>query len=400
MDRLDFMWLTWNLVLGLVMCSDQLIAEGELPLGIVKEKPASGPCVPLNDGRDGYMVPYVHTLGETGVSIEMIPVPGGRAMLGSPDQELGRSDDEGPCFEVQLEPYWIGKTEITWAQFSPFMRSYDIFRQLNGKNYNRVPADRRADAVTVPTPLYAPNHHREFSNTQQHPAVTMTQYSAKQYTKWLSGVTGIQYRLPTEAEWEYAARAGSKAAYCFGDDVQQLGEYAVFSTEEGAAVVGSKQPNAFGLYDMHGNVWEWTVEQYSADGYASRGGKLMVGFDGVQWPTQRDSQCVRGGCWQDDSSRLRSASRMGSDHVEWTLEDPEVPTSPWWYTSDPSRMVGMRLVRSVSPLPQDLIRRFWETEIPELQDDINMSLQEGRSREGIPSPELLDALKRKPKTAK
>jgi formylglycine-generating enzyme len=102
---------------------------------------------------------------------------------------------------------------------------------------------------------------------------------------------------------------------------------------------------------------------------------------------------VRGGCWNDPPERVRSASRMGSDRNDWAREDPEVPQSPWWYTSDPARMVGMRLVRSAKPLSRKLIDKFWENEIQELQDDINATVQEGRGIEGLPIPELLKELK-------
>ena len=341
------------------------------------------------------MVAYVHRLGETGVSFEMVPVPGGKITVGSLETEPGHRSDEQPCFEVELAPFWIGKTEVTWKEFYLFMRSYEVFKKLAVREVRQVKPSNRADAITVPTPLYDQAHHQAYGRDPDHPAVTMTQYSAKQYTKWLAGVTGIQYRLPTEAEWEYAARAGSKTAYCFGDDPSELDRYAVHSTTDGASVVASKQSNLFGLYDMHGNVWEWTIEQYSPTGFDSRGGRSFVGFDGTQWPTTVDSQCVRGGSWNDNPDRVRSAARMGSNQQDWSDIDPEVPTSPWWYTTDPSRMVGMRLVRSAKPLNKDLIAKFWDNEIVALQDDVNACLQEGRGRDGLPVPELLEELKAK-----
>ena len=360
-------------------------------IGIVESQTSLGPCVAMDGGKGGYMVPYIHELGATGISFEMIPVPGGRVSVGSPEKEAGHRGDEGPMFEVELAPFWIGKTEVTWREFQGFMRTDSVFRKQETKGIRKITDRNRTDAVTVPTPLYEEAHHKEYGNDPRHPAVTMTQYSAKQYTKWLSGITGVQYRLPTEAEWEYAARAGSSFAYCFGNEPSLVDQYAVHSTTR-CALVASKKPNLFGLYDMHGNVWEWTIEQYSPNGFQKQGGQKYHELDGTQWVTRVNSQCVRGGSWSDPPNRVRSASRMGSDQSDWASDDPAIPMSPWWYTSDPSRMVGMRLVRSAKPLSQQLINKFWEIEIQELQDDVNECLEFGRGRAGLAVPELLNEL--------
>lgn len=103
----------------------------------------------------------------------------------------------------------------------------------------------------------------------------MTQYAAKQYTKWLSRLTGQQLRLPTEAEWEHACRGGSTTHYSFGDEPEQLDEFAWYqrTRTETTHAVGQKQPNAFGLYDIPGNVMEWCIGSYTEDGYTSLAGK-------------------------------------------------------------------------------------------------------------------------------
>lgn len=391
---LDLVCSTLLLLFFLMLSLRQVKADDSIPkiLGMADTRPPSGPFVPIDEGKKGYMVPYVQKLGDSGASFEMIPVPGGRVTVGSPQNEVGHRPDEGPTYSVELAPFWIGKTEVTWGDFEGFMESHLVFKKHAANRVRQVTTSNRADAVTVPTLLYAPAHHKEFGDDPKHPAVTMTQYSAKQYTKWLSGITGVQYRLPTEAEWEYAARAGSQSAYCFGDSPSILDEYAVHS-QSTCGLVASKKPNPFGLYDMHGNVWEWTIEQYSPTGYIAHAGKSFAGLEATQWATKLDLQCVRGGCWNDAPDRVRSASRMGSDRSEWAMEDPEIPQSPWWYTSDPSRMVGMRLVRSATPLNKKWIDRFWENEIQELQDYINASVQEGRGIEGLPIPALLKELK-------
>ena len=363
--------------------------------GISKTKPDKGPFVAIDGGKGGYMVPYTESFERTNISFEMIPVPGGEVTIGSPDSEAGRSEDEGPQFKVQLQPFWMAKTELTWGEFNTFMRSYDVFKKLTSAGIRQVTDDIRADAITVPTPLYDPGKTYEYGDDKNQPAVTMTQYSAKQYTKWLSGLTGVQYRLPTEAEWEFAARAGSKTSYSFGDDPAELEKYAVFAATEGAAKVGSKAPNAYGLHDMHGNVWEWTIDQFSPKGFEGRGGKSFAGFEATHWPTEADSRCVRGGGWQDPAERVRSAARMGSIDEDWKDEDPNVPLSPWWYTSDPSRMVGMRLVRSATPLSKELMVKFWEIDAAAIQEDVDARLQEGRGAIGISVPELIKEFQRK-----
>jgi len=363
--------------------------------GISKTKPANGPFVPIDGGKGGYMVAYTQAFERTNISFEMIPVPGGEVTIGSPASEPGRSDDEGPQFTVKLEPFWIAKTELTWGEYNTFMRSYDVFKRLASSNIRQVTPESQVDAITVPTPLYDPGKTYEYGDDKSQPAVTMTQYSAKQYTKWLSGLTEVQYRLPTEAEWEYAARAGSKTAYSFGDDPAELEKYAVFGREDGAAKVGSKAPNAFGLHDMHGNVWEWTIDQFAVKGFEKFAGKSLSGFDATYWPTEADSRCVRGGGWQDPAERVRSSARMGSVDKEWKEEDPNIPLSPWWYTTDPARMVGMRLVRSAAPLSDELIRNFWEIDVDAIKDAVDARILEGRGVLGLSVPELIKEFQRK-----
>ncbi|HUP82309.1 MAG TPA: SUMF1/EgtB/PvdO family nonheme iron enzyme [Pirellula sp.] len=363
--------------------------------GISKTKPETGLFVAIDGGKGGYMVPYTESFERTNISFEMIPIRGGEVTMGSPESESGRSEDEGPQFTVKLAPFWMAKTELTWGEYNTFMTSYDVFKKLSGAGIRQVTVDNRVDAITVPTPLYDPAKTYEYGDDKSQPAVTMTQYSAKQYTKWLSGLTGVQYRLPTEAEWEYAARAGSRTAYSFGNDPAELEKYAVFDVTDGAAKVGSKAPNAFGLHDMHGNVWEWTIDQFSPKGFEHRGGKSFLGLESTNWPTEADSRCARGGGWQDPAERLRSAARMGSADEDWKNEDPNVPLSPWWYTSDPARMVGMRLVRSAIPLSKEMIAKFWEIDVAAIQEDVDARLQEGRGAIGISVPELIKEFQRK-----
>ena len=364
-------------------------------LGISKTQPDSGPFVKLAD--DAFMVPYSHAVEGTEVSFEMIPIPGGKTTIGSPDEQPGHSQDEGPEFTVQVEPFWMAKTELTWAEYKTFLKTYDIFKRLSRQGVRKASGLDQADAITIPTPLYEPSFTYEFGDDPQQPAVTMTQYSAKLYTQWLSGLTGTQYRLPSETEWEYAARAGTTTAYSFGDDPAELDQYAAFAdnSPDGAPKVGSKKPNLFGLHDMHGSVWEWTLDHYATDSYSGRQGKTLSVSESLVMPKEKSSRCVRGGGWQDPPERLRSAARLGSDDKVWKDADPNVPKSPWWFTDDPARMVGMRLVRSANPLPQEDLKKIWGVDHNEINEDVLFRLEEGRGAIGISVPELLQDFKRK-----
>lgn len=359
--------------------------------GIVSTKPAAGISVPI---EGGFMVPYSVTIPGTNVQFEMIPVPAGKFSIGSPDAEPERKEDEGPQVEVEVPPFWLAKNELTWAEYKIYMSLYQVFKKLYTNNIRKVSDDNRVDAITAPTPLYDASHTFEFGEDPQQPAVTMTQYSAKQYTKWLSGMTGTQYRLPTEAEWEYAARGGSKSAYSFGDDVKQLADYACFEGNNtgGPSKVGQKKPNAFGLNDMHGNVWEWTMDAYSEDGYEAIGSGPVTLEKAIQWPTSAYPRCVRGGGWQDPADRCRSAVRMGSEDEDWKDEDPNVPLSPWWYTSDPARSVGMRIARSLKPIAPEQLKLYWDVDNDDIAQDIQMRIDEGRGASGLPVPELAKEL--------
>jgi formylglycine-generating enzyme required for sulfatase activity len=175
-----------------------------------------------------------------------------------------------------------------------------------------------------------------------YPAICMTHLAAKVYTKWLSAKTGRYYRLPTEAEWEYACRAGSKTAYGFGDDPKALPDYAWFYTnaDDKYHEVGKKKPNAWGLHDMHGNVAEWVLDQYVSDGYrrlleTTRHCPLLV-------PETIYPRVVRGGSYMDDPKACRSAARRGSTD-DFMMGDPQMPKSIWYHTD--ARFVGFRVVR-------------------------------------------------------
>jgi formylglycine-generating enzyme required for sulfatase activity len=386
------------LLVATLLCSLSISsARAEAPAtgpGIAQEKPQQGPAVKVDDG---YMIPYTVTIPGTDVTFEMIPVPGGKFKMGSPDGEEDRRDDEGPQIEVVVDPMWVAKTEVTWAQYKEYMKLYAIFKEFESSKTRVVTDQNKVDAITAPTELYDSSFTYEYGEEPDQPAVTMTQYAAQQYSKWLSLVTGQQYRLPTEAEWEYAARAGTTTAYSWGDDAEDIDKYAAYfdNSDEGPSAVAARAPNAFGLFDMHGNAAEWTVNQYSEDGYAAFAGKQPIkAIDVVKWPVEAYPCVVRGGSWEMDPPDLRSAARIASDDDEWKSEDPNFPRSPWWFTSDPSRGVGMRLFRSYQPLSTAKITKFWEASSEDVIADIQSRLDGGRGGMGLVDKSLPAAIKK------
>ncbi|MEW4455298.1 formylglycine-generating enzyme family protein [Bremerella sp. JC817] len=361
-------------------------------VGISPNKPESGPFVKIDEG---YMVPYEITIPGTDVKLKMVPVPGGTLKLGSPESEAGHTDAEAPEVDVEIEPFWMAEHETTWKQYKPYMELYQQFKKFQAAGVRKVTDDNKIDAITAPTPLYEPSFTFEHGEDPELPAVTMTNYSARQYTKWLSGVTGMQYRLPSEAEWEFAATGGAKTAYHFGDDAEQLGDYAWFSgnSDEAPHLVKGKKPNQFGLYDMHGNVWEWVLDQYSEEGFARLEGKKLKALDTVAWPSEPDPLMVKGGGWDDDAESCRAASKMGSSDEDWKQEDPNVPLSPWWFTSYPSTCVGFRVIRPLHEVEKKEADKFYRPEIEFLNLDVGDRLIEGRGVLGLVDPELPAAIK-------
>jgi formylglycine-generating enzyme required for sulfatase activity len=192
-----------------------------------------------------------------------------------------------------------------------------------------------------------------------YPAICMTQLAAVKFCEWLSAMTGHFYRLPTEAEWEYACRAGTDTAYSFGDDPSQLSDYAWYkeNSQDKYQKVGTKKANPWGLYDMHGNVAEWTLDQYVPTVYRNRTqgetNPLTVGEK--VYP-----KAVRGGSWMDSPNRLRSAARRPSSK-KWKKRDPQIPKSKWWHTDAP--FVGFRIVRPLETPSEEEQKKYWKYEL-------------------------------------
>ena len=345
-------------------------------LALAAQKPAEPPPVypDMPKGRppvlevpdasaatEGEMKRYAERVPGTSATFDLVPIRGGKFTMGTGESEAGRKPAEGPTHEVEIAPFWMGRTEVTWDEYLPFQMKLDKAERAKGAAQG-APQDPWADAVSRPTPPYVP---MDFGmGTAGFPAISMTQFAARQYTQWLSMKTGRFYRLPTEAEWEYACRAGTGGAYSFGDDPAALGEYAWFLDNAGETYhkVGTKKPNPWGLFDMHGNVCEWVLDRYDDQFYASAGaGALGV----VAWPTKVMPCVVRGGSWDDEATRLRSGARRGST-AGWQQQDPQLPKSIWYLTN--AQFVGFRVVRPLVEPSEEEKQRAWSADTEAIRE--------------------------------
>lgn len=360
--------------------------------GLVAEPPAAGPSVKT---ARGYMVPYEFEIPGTEAKVKMLPIPGGKFRFGSPESEPKRAADEGPVVEVEVSPFWMAETETTWAQFKPYMRMNDAFQKIARQKVRPITDGDKPWVVTAPSNLYDTSFTFKLGDEPFLPAVTMSHFTARQYTKWLSGITGTAFRLPSETEWEYACRAGTSTAYSFGDDPKKLDEFAWHfgNSEDTLHRVGQKKPNPWGLLDMHGNVGEWVLDEFTEAGHGWLGAGPVKAEAAVKWPTRLFPRVIKGGSWDDDADRCRSASRRQSHDDDWRAEDPNVPQSPWWFTSDPALSVGFRIIRPLEEMSPDLRKKVWESDLPEIEETSNRRIdKEGRGGRGIADPKLIEIL--------
>ena len=312
------------------------------------------------------MLPYTDTIVGTEVTFDMLPIPAGKFTMGSPETEPGRKPDEGPQREVEIAPFWMGKYEVTWDQFELFMypaeeKKARELKQLD-PSFNKI-----TDAVTRPTQPYV---EMSFGMGKGgYPAISMTQHAANKFCQWLSAKTGQFYRLPTEAEWEYACRAGTTTAYSWGDDASKAGEYAWHGKNSDFKYqkVGKKKPNPWGLFDMHGNVIEWTLDQYAPDIYKTGAAANPWNKATLPYP-----HSARGGSWDDDDlGKLRSAARRASDKT-WKIQDPQLPKSIWYHTD--AQFLGLRVVRPLHVPSADEMLAYWNSGVE--KDDPRLSKSE------------------------
>jgi formylglycine-generating enzyme required for sulfatase activity len=208
-----------------------------------------------------------------GITLEMVSLPAGEFLMGSPDSDSDASDDEKPPHQVKVNSFAIGKYPVTQAQY---------------------------EAVMGTNPSY-------FKNNPQNAVERVSWNDAQAFCQKLSQITGKTYRLPTEAEWEYACRAGTTTRFYFGDDANQLGDYAWYdgNSQDETHPVGQKKPNAWGLHDMIGNVWEWCEDNWHYN-------YIGAPTDGSAWLKNGNDNhsLLRGGSWFGNPYLCRSAFRV------------------------------------------------------------------------------------------
>lgn len=300
------------------------------------------------------MKDYVSKIPKTGVPYDMVAIRGGEFLMGSPPDEPKRKDDEGPQVRVKVSPFWMARYETSWDQYDPFMISKRPRYKDGTLQYPQHLKDPTpADFVSSPTSPYT---EMDFNmGYEGFPAICMTHHAANKFCEWLSFQTGHFYRLPTEAEWEYACRAGTTGPYSCA--TTELEHFAVLDPKQirvGYERIGTKRPNPWGLHDMHGNVMEWCLDQYRRNAYSQWEGNPVV--DPLTRPKTRYPRVVRGGSWYDPEEELRSARRIPSS-PDWLIQDPELPKSLWYLTD--AHWLGFRVVRPLAVPSLDEMLFAW-----------------------------------------
>jgi len=297
---------------------------------------------------------YTEYIPNTSVSFNMVAIDGGAFSMGSPDNDAYREEDEEPVRTVTLSPFFMGETEVSWDEFWRFFGSTISEGHLD-PNLVREHNAGSPDAITGPTPPFGtPDQGWGFGSR---PAITMTHYAAQTYCQWLSKMTGKRYRLPTEAEWEYACRSGTETPYffegdpkkyssdglrsrIFGIDTTIINRYVVYDQNSGGKTLepASVKPNSFGLKNMSGNVLEYCSDWYAPDAYEQTGSTVT----NPAGPESGTEHVIRGGFYASGAQDVRSAARASTQYEPWMKTDPQQPKSMWWYSD--FKGIGFRVV--------------------------------------------------------
>lgn len=299
---------------------------------------------------------FLQQVPGTTVSFTMIAIPGGVFAMGSPEHESFHRTTESPVREVSVSSFFMGETEVTWDEFLEFYYA----TKSEGRMDPRIAIERNlnpVDGISGPTPLFG---QRDYGwGYGKSPVVAISHYAAQVYCQWLSLKTGKKYRLPTEAEWEYAARGGTQTPYFFKGDPKKYSQtawwdtlfgkdttmntYVVYKHNSGGRPHTAERvmPNPFGVKNMLGNVMEYCSDWYAEDAYAQTGNRVS----NPQGPEQGEEHVVRGGSFYSEANDVRCASRDYTRNEAWQATNPQSPKSIWWLTD--CNQVGFRVVCEV-----------------------------------------------------
>ena len=315
-------------------------------------------------------VNYTEQIPGTAVAFNMVAIPGGTYNMGSPGNEPFRNDDEGPVRKVTISPFFMGELEVTWEMYWSFYAQTmsegrippSAIYEANSKvmqsvmqQLNEAGIASGIDGVSGPTPPFG--FPDQGWGGVDRPAITMTHYAAEMFCLWLTQKTGKLYRLPTEAEWEYAARGGTSTPYFFEGspkkfsdlgfirkfikaDTAVINSFVIYEKNSGnktqePANVGH---NPFGLKNMLGNTFEYCSDWYAPDAYAATPSEVTD----PKGPDSGVERVVRGGSFQSPAENVRSAMRGATQHEMWMKNDPQMPKSIWWYSD--MKGIGFRVV--------------------------------------------------------
>jgi formylglycine-generating enzyme len=296
---------------------------------------------------------FTETVPNTVISFNMKAIPGGTFLIGSPENEQFRNSDEGPQKEVTLSPFFMSEVEVTWSEYLAFYSATAAEGRSTDTEGARTMAD--VDVISGPTPPYGqPDQNWGLGDR---PAITISFHAAETYCRWLTQVTGKTYRLPTEAEWEYAARGGTQTPFffegnprdytpkgffgsLFGKQSDLIDRYVIYAansqgkTEYPDAV----EPNPYGLRNMLGNVMEYCSDWYAEDAYSN----LPNGVVDPKGPDSGQERVVRGGSFRSPVGEVRSAARDYTRTEDWLRTDPQMPKSIWWLSDN--NAIGFRVI--------------------------------------------------------
>lgn len=265
----------------------------------------------------------------------MVLIPGGTFSIGTGENSK----------HLSLDSFWMGRYEVSYEKFALFYH-----RELDSDASTNPSGNFAVDAVTRPTPQYM--DYTFGMGRNGHPAVSLTQQAALRYCFWLYQKTSVFYRLPTEAEWEYACQLGQKDSLAEG----RLKDHAWYAENSGDKYhhLGSLKPNQLGLFDMLGNVVEWTLDDFRSDYLEAIGAEPIDN----PWlvPTSKHSRTVKGGSYQSPAEECTCTSRLRSS-PRWQGRDPQIPQSRWWNTDAP--FVGFRLVSPVQQPSEVEVKSFF-----------------------------------------